>query len=116
MSRTTSAYEPKDPQSGPPRDHLLADSEAPWTYQQTDQDDLNPRLDSHAPSTSNLCFPQNGVYFEGRTIVPTAIEARQQSQRSDSISDGIKTPLGNEEQEIRSPFLIFGALLNSQIS
>jgi hypothetical protein len=112
MSGTASAYDPQDPQSGPPRDHLLADSEAPWTYQQTDQDDLNPRLDSHASSTSNLCFPQNGVYFEGRTIAPTVIEARQQSQRSDSISDGIKSPLRTGEQEIPSPNS--GAPLNSQ--
>jgi hypothetical protein len=98
----TSAPDPKDLQSSPPQD-LLADFEAPWTYQQTDQDDLNPRLDSHASSTTNLCFTQDGVYLEDRSFEPHGFEAQQQSLQRDSTSVDITTTLCEGEQEKHSP-------------
>jgi hypothetical protein len=106
----TSASDPKEPQSSPPQ-ALLADFEAPWTYQQTDQNDLNPRLDSHASSTSNLCFTQDGVSFEDRPFEPHGFEAQQQSLQSDSTSADITTTLCEGEQEKQSPN--FEASLNS---
>jgi hypothetical protein len=101
MSRTTSASDPKDPQSGPPSplDHLLADSEAPWTYQQTDQDDLNPKLDSHASSTSNFCFTQDSVYFEDRLLEPHGFDGQQQSLQRDSTSADIGTLCEGEQEK-----------------